>query len=89
MIKNCFRNGVMAVICLLAKVTDIFKSGDRSDFNNYWPISISTISSQLIESLVFDYIHHYLIENKYLNKNLNYLINNLVFIKDMRPLMPY
>jgi retron-type reverse transcriptase len=67
LINCCPRYGVMPNIWKVAKVVPLFKSGNKNDFNNYRPISILPIVSKVIESIVFDHIHHYLLENKLLS----------------------
>jgi hypothetical protein len=46
-----------------AKVTALFKSGDKKNMNNFRPISILPAISKVIESVVFEHLHHYLLEN--------------------------
>ena len=43
-----------------AKVTPIFKSGDRSDVGNYRPISILPIVSKIIERAVHNQLYAYI-----------------------------
>ena len=43
-----------------AKVTPIFKSGDKSDVGNYRPISVLPIVSKIIERAVHDQLYAYL-----------------------------
>ena len=43
-----------------AKVTALFKSGDLSDVNNYGPISVLPVLSEIIERHVYDSLFHYL-----------------------------
>ena len=44
----------------LARVVSIFKSGDRSDMNNYRPISIISSVAKIFEKIVCDQLYEYL-----------------------------
>lgn len=50
-----------------AKVTPIFKDGDRSDVSNYRPISVLSTVSKIIERAVHDQLYSYLTENNILH----------------------
>jgi hypothetical protein len=63
LINCCLRQGVMPKIWKSAKVTALFKSGDKNYINNFKPISILPAISKVIESFVFEHLHHYLLEN--------------------------
>jgi hypothetical protein len=67
LINCCLREGVLPNIWKIAKVVPLFKSGNKNDLNNYRPISILPNVSKVIESIVFDHIHHYLLDNKLLS----------------------
>jgi hypothetical protein len=49
-------------------VTAHFKSGDKKNINNFGPISILPAISKVIDSVVFEHLHHYLLENKLLSQ---------------------
>ncbi len=54
-----------------AKVTALFKSGDKKNMNNFRPISILPAISKVIESVVFEHLHyllHYLMESNLLSQ---------------------
>jgi retron-type reverse transcriptase len=51
-----------------AKVTALFKSGDEENMNNFRPFSILPAISKVIESVVFEHLHHYLLENNLLSQ---------------------
>ena len=53
----------------LARVTPIFKGGDRSDKSNYRPISILPVISKLFEKLIADQLYQYMTENNMLSSN--------------------
>ena len=50
-----------------ARVSPIFKSGNREECGNYRPISILSAISKIFEKIVFDQLSQYLITNKILN----------------------
>ena len=52
-----------------AKVTPIFKSGDKMDVGNYRPISVLPIISKIIERAVHDQLYFYLINEGLLSNS--------------------
>ena len=52
-----------------AKVTPLFKSGDRNLTENYRPISILPIVAKIIEKEVHSQVYAFLLEHKLLNKH--------------------
>ena len=62
-----------------AKVTALFKQGDKTDKDNYRPISILPTASKVIERAVHSQLYHYLELNHLLAINqfgLTLEINN-------------
>jgi len=49
-----------------AKVTPVFKKGEKNDANNYRPISVIPTISKLFEKIVFDQLYTYLNTNQLL-----------------------
>ena len=47
-----------------ARITLIFKEGDRAERSNYRPISVLPVISRLFEKLVFNQLYEYLVKNK-------------------------
>ena len=47
----------------VARVTPIFKEGDKTEKSNYRPISVLSVISRLFEKLVFDQLYQYMKEN--------------------------
>ena len=45
-----------------ARITPIFKDGDRAEKSNYRPISVLPVISRLFEKLVFNQLHQYLVK---------------------------
>ena len=52
-----------------AKVTPLFKSGDRNLTENYRPISILPVFAKIIEKEVHNQVYAFLLEHKLLNKH--------------------
>ena len=50
--NSSLRKGVFHDIWKVAKVTPIFKSGSRSDVNNYKPISVVSVFPRILERIV-------------------------------------
>ena len=53
----------------IAKVTPIFKAGDKSDISNYRPISVLPIISKIIERAVHNQLYSYLTSKGLLSAN--------------------
>jgi hypothetical protein len=68
LINCCLRVGVMPKVWKSAKVTALFKSGDKKNMNNFRLISIHAAISKVIESVVFEHLHHNLLENQLLSQ---------------------
>ena len=51
----------------LSKVFPLFKQGNRSDLDNYRPISVIPIVAKVFERIVYDQLYEYLIENNLLS----------------------
>jgi hypothetical protein len=51
-----------------AKITPIFKSGMRSEVNNYRPISVLSVIAKVFEKIVFNQFYEY-ISNDLLSTN--------------------
>ena len=47
----------------VARITPIFKEGDKTEKSNYRPISVLPVISKLFEKLVFNQLYHYMKEN--------------------------
>ena len=51
----------------IAKVTPIFKVGDRCDRNNYRPISVISAVARIFEKLVYEQLENYVTNNNFIN----------------------
>ena len=51
----------------IAKVSAIFKTGEKEDLNNYRPISVIPTLARLFERLIYNQIYDYLTNNNLLN----------------------
>ena len=58
--NSSLRHGIFPDIWKLARITPIFKSGSRSDANNYRPISVISVFSRILERIVHDQMYDYL-----------------------------
>ena len=58
--NSSLRHGIFPDIWKLARVTPIFKSGSRSDANNYRPISVISVFSRILDRIVHDQMYDYL-----------------------------
>ena len=47
----------------IAKVTPVYKTGQREDMNNYRPISVICIIARTMEKLVYNQLYEYFIKN--------------------------
>ena len=52
----------------IGRITALYKQGDRTDVNNYRPITILPVISKLLERAVYDQLYEYLLTNKILAK---------------------
>ena len=52
----------------MAKVTPIYKEGDKSNCGNYRPISILPVISKILEKLICDQLREFLNENNIISK---------------------
>ena len=62
-------NGVFPDIWKLARVTSIYKSGPKTDLNNYRPISVKPVFSRILETLTHDQLIEFLKINKSITCN--------------------
>ena len=51
----------------MARVTPVFKKGEKSDLNNYRPISVIPVVSKVFEKIVYDQLYQYLNDNQFLS----------------------
>ena len=64
----CLTTGTFPDDWKLAKVTPIFKQGDRSDMNNYRPISVISAVAKVFERIVYNQLSSYLSEKNILSQ---------------------
>ena len=64
----CLTTGIFPDDWKLAKVTPIFKQGDRSDMNNYRPISVISGIAKVFERIIYNQLSSYLSENNILSQ---------------------
>ena len=51
----------------MARVTPVFKKGEKSDLNEYRPISVIPVVSKVFEKIVYDQLYQYLNDNQLLS----------------------
>ena len=61
---------IFPTICKCGKVTALFKGGDRTDCNNYRPITVLPTISKILERAVHQQLYEFLSANKLLQINL-------------------
>ena len=52
-----------AIAKKLARVTPIYKSGPKTYLNNYWPISVISVFSTMLERLALDQLYEFFKQN--------------------------
>ena len=80
LINMLFREGVFPKILAEAKVIPLHKEGDKTDENNYRPISLLSIWSKIFERVMYNRVYHFL------KRICHSHANNLAF--DLMQLMP-
>ena len=68
-INSSMCSGVFPDLLKIAKVCPIFKGGDKSEFQNYRPISVLPSFSKIFEKVVFNRLLLYLDSKNILSKN--------------------
>ena len=66
-VNQCLHAGIYPSQIKLSRVKPLFKSGDRSQFNNYRPISLLTSLSKISQSVIFDQLLNYFVKNNLLS----------------------
>ena len=64
-----FNKGIFPLQMKIAKVIPIFKSGDKSQFNNYRPISVLSQFSKIFENLFYRRLKIYIDKHVLLSDN--------------------
>ena len=60
-------SGIFPADWKLARVSPIFKKGDKTDRNNYRPISVISAVAKIFEKAIYDQLYEYLNENSLLS----------------------
>ena len=66
-VNRCLHTGIYQSQLKLSRVKPLFKSGYKSKFNNYRPISLLSSLSKIFESVIFDQLLHYFVEDNLLS----------------------
>ena len=67
LINQMIHTGTYPQQLKIAKVTPIFKANDKKHFSNYRPISLLPSISKIFESVIYQQLMKYLLENKLLS----------------------
>ena len=62
------KNGIFPEKLKIARVTPIFKSGEKALVNNYRPISVLSCFSKILERIMYNRLYSFLVENNILYK---------------------
>ena len=68
-INQSFENSHFPNSLKIARITPIFKEGDKNDVNNYRPISVLPIISKIFEKVAYRQLYEYLELNSFLDAN--------------------
>ena len=67
------KKGIFPEKMKIAKVSPIFKKGDKSILSNYRPISVLPCFSKILERIMYNRLYTYLVENNILfNKQFSF-----------------
>ena len=61
--NRSLEKGIFPDSLKIAKGTPIFKSGDKTDLNNYRPISVLPCFSKMLERIMYNRLYKYLLDN--------------------------
>ena len=67
LINTSLQSGIFPTSEKIAKITPLYKSGDRTNIDNYRPISVLNIISKTVERAVYNQLSEYLEENNLLS----------------------
>ena len=69
LINISLESGIFPTAEKLAKINPVFKSGERTNVDNYRPISVLNILSKTVERVVYNQLSEYLESNNLLSDN--------------------
>lgn len=69
LINDCMLNGIFPGKLKIAKVTPVYKNGDKGTFYNYRPISVLSIFSKVFEKVVSKRLLSFINDNRLLYSN--------------------
>ncbi|CAH2107280.1 unnamed protein product [Euphydryas editha] len=65
-INLCLSDGIFPDTIKLVKVSPLYKSGNKTDPNNYRPVSVLPVISKIFERIIYDRLNTYLTEKNFL-----------------------
>ena len=75
--KSSLQQGIFQNQLKTARVTSVFKAGDQTNVSNYRPISVLPVFSKVLERIMYNKVHNYLLSNNLLfDKQFGFQINN-------------
>ena len=67
-VNQCLTTGIFPIAFKIAKVNPIYKTGNKSELNNYRPISLLPTISKIFERVIHTQLYNYLSENELLRE---------------------
>lgn len=68
LINNCIRDSIFPSELKHAKVTPVFKDGEKTDVNNYRPISVLSVFSKIYEKILYQRLLSFLYDINYISE---------------------
>ena len=65
--RTSLDSGIVPMAWKTARITQIFKKGDKRDPSNYRPVSLTSIASKILESIIGDSVMSHLLTNNLLS----------------------
>ena len=67
--NSSLANGIFPDDWKSARVTPLFKHGERSDIDNYHPVSVVSIIGKVFERIIYNQLFAYLSDHNFLSKH--------------------
>jgi hypothetical protein len=69
-------NGIFSERLRYSQINPVFKNGDKSDMDNYRPITLLTSFSKIFEKVIYKRIYQHVISNNILASEQHWFRNN-------------